>query len=202
MKIKRPVGSLCAVALSAAALFLFVSFHRAHAQQNGFTIEQVLSSPFPSDLIAAPTGERIAWVFDAEGKRNIWVADGPEFKARQLTQFNEDTGQELTELEFTHDGEWIVFVRGGGANSAGEIPNPTSDPAGASQAIHAVSVKDGRVRRLAEGTSPVVSTTDRRVVFSKDGQIHLVEIVEGSEPHQLFSARGSNFTPRWSPDGK
>ena len=90
----------------------------------------------------------------------------------------------------------------GGANSAGEIPNPTSDPAGASQAIHAVSVKDGRVMRLAEGSSPVVSPTDRRVVFSKDGQIHLVEIVDGSEPHQLFSARGSNFTPRWSPDGK
>ena len=202
MKIKRLVASLCAVALTASALVYLVGLHRAEAQQTGFTIEQVLSSPFPSDLIAAPTGERIAWVFDAQGKRNIWVADGPDFKARQLTQFNEDTGQELTELEFTHDGEWVVFVRGGGANSAGEIPNPTSDPAGASQAIHAVSVKDGRVMRLAEGSSPVVSPSDRRVVFSKDGQIHIVEIVDGSEPHQLFAARGSNFTPRWSPDGK
>lgn len=202
MKIKRLVASLGAVALTASALVYFAGLHGAEAQQTGFTIEQVLSSPFPSDLIAAPTGERIAWVFDAQGKRNIWVADGPEFKARQLTQFNEDTGQELTELEFTHDGEWIVFVRGGGANSAGEIPNPTSDPAGASQAIHAVSVKDGRLMRLAEGASPVVSPTDRRVVFSKDGQIHIVEIVDGSEPHQLFAARGSNFTPRWSPDGK
>ncbi|MBL8186908.1 MAG: prolyl oligopeptidase family serine peptidase [Acidobacteria bacterium] len=161
-----------------------------------------MSSPFPSELIAAPTGERIAWAFNAEGKRNIWVADGPEFKARQLTQFNEDTGQELTQLEFTHDGEWVVFVRGGSANSAGDIPNPTSDPAGTSQAIHAVSVKDGRLMRLAVGASPVVSPTDRRVVFSKDNQIHIVEIVDGSEPHQLFTARGSNFTPQWSPDGK
>lgn len=161
-----------------------------------------MSSPFPSELIAAPTGERIAWAFNAEGKRNIWVADGPEFKARQLTQFNEDTGQELTQLEFTHDGEWVVFVRGGSANSAGDIPNPTSDPAGTSQAIHAVSVKDGRLMRLAVGSSPVVSPADRRVVFSKDNQIHIVEIVDGSEPHQLFSARGSNFTPQWSPDGK
>jgi N-acyl-D-aspartate/D-glutamate deacylase/dipeptidyl aminopeptidase/acylaminoacyl peptidase len=171
-------------------------------QQGGFTIEQVMSSPFPSELIAAPTGERIAWAFNAEGKRNIWVADGPDFKARQLTQFNEDTGQELTQLEFTHDGEWVIFVRGGSANSAGDIPNPTSDPAGTSQAIHAVAVKDGRLMRLAEGTSPVVSPTDRRVVFSKNSQIHIVEIVDGSEPHQLFTARGSNFTPQWSPDGK
>ncbi|MGH9799280.1 MAG: TolB family protein, partial [Blastocatellia bacterium] len=202
MKIKRLVASFCAVALSAGALLFFVSINQTSAQQAGFTIEQVLSSPFPSDLIAAPTGERVAWVFDAEGKRNIWVADGPDFKARQLTQFNEDTGQEIGQLEFTHDGEWVVFVRGGGANSAGEIPNPTSDPAGAAQAIHAVSVKDGRLKRLATGASPVVSPTDRRVVFSKDNQIHIVEIVDGSEPHQLFTARGSNFTPLWSPDGK
>ncbi|MBP6822546.1 MAG: PD40 domain-containing protein, partial [Acidobacteria bacterium] len=200
MKIRRILASFCAVALVACALWFNAS--RSAAQQGGFTIEQVLSLPFPSDLIAAPTGERIAWVFDAEGKRNIWVAEGPDFKARQLTQFNEDTGQELTELEFTHDGEWVVFVRGGSANSAGEIPNPTSDPAGASEAIHAVSVKDGRLRRLAEGASPVVSPTDQRVAFGKDGQIHIVEIVDGSEPHQLFAARGSNFAPQWSPDGK
>ncbi|MEK7831175.1 MAG: S9 family peptidase, partial [Acidobacteriota bacterium] len=200
MKIRRILALLCAVAIIGGAVWFNSS--RSAAQQSSFTIEQVLSSPFPSDLIAAPTGERIAWVFDAQGKRNIWVADGPDFKARQLTQFNEDTGQELTELEFTHDGEWVVFVRGGSANSAGEIPNPTSDPAGAAQAIHAVSVKDARLRRLAEGASPVVSPTDSRVVFSKDNQIHIVEIVDGSEPHQLFAARGSNFTPRWSPDGK
>ena len=200
MKIRRILVSFCAVAFIACALWFNAS--RSAAQQSGFTIEQVLSSPFPSDLIAAPTGERIAWVFDAEGKRNIWVADGPDFKARQLTQFNEDTGQELTQLEFTHDGEWVVFVRGGPPNSAGEIPNPTSDPAGAAQAIHAVAVKDGRLMRLAVGTSPVVSPTDRRIVFSKDSQIHIVEIVDGSEPHQLFTARGSNFTPQWSPDGK
>ena len=200
MKIRRIVALFCAVALVGCALWFDAS--RSAAQQSGFTIEQVLSSPFPANLIAAPTGERIAWGFNAEGKRNIWVADGPDFKARQLTQFNEDTGQEIGELKFTHDGEWIVFVRGGGANSAGETPNPTSDPAGASQAIHAVSVKDGRLRRLAEGTSPVVSPTDLRVVFSKNNQIHIVEIVDGSEPHQLFAARGSNFTPQWSPDGK
>jgi len=203
MKINRIFVSLGACLLLVAALLLAVSFNQSSAQQtDGFTIEQVLSAPFPSDLIAAPTGERIAWVFDAQGKRNIWVADGPDFKARQLTQYNEDTGQELTQLSFTHDGRWIVFVRGGEPNSAGEIPNPTSDPAGASQAIHAVSVADGRVKKLAYGESPVVSPTDARVVFSKDGQIHLVEIVDGSEPHQLFAARGANFSPQWSPDGK
>jgi N-acyl-D-aspartate/D-glutamate deacylase/dipeptidyl aminopeptidase/acylaminoacyl peptidase len=176
---------------------------RSSARQNsGFTVEQVLSSPFPSDLVAAPAGERIAWVFNAQGKRNVWVAEGPDFKARQLTQYNEDDGQELTELSFTRDGKWLVYLRGGDPNSAGEIPNPTSDPSGATQAIHAVSWDTGRVIILADGDSPVVSPTDNRVVFSKEDRIYIVEIAEGSEPHQLFAARGSNIAPQWSPDGK
>lgn len=191
--------------LSLASLFVFGSsdsINSSAQQNNGFTLQQVLSSPFPSDLVAAPTGERIAWVFDAEGKRNVWVAEGPEFKARQLTQYNNDDGQEITQLQFTRDGKWLVYVRGGDANAAGEIPNPTSDPAGATQAIYAVAWDTGRVRILAEGDSPVVAPTDYRVVFNKGNQIHIVEIVDGSEPHQLFAARGANFTPQWSPDGK
>src|SRR6266545_345976 len=191
-----------------ASLFVFeagfvVNNSRSSARQDsGFTLEQILSSPFPSDLVASPIGERVAWVFDAQGKRNVWVAECPEFKARQLTQYYEDDGQELTDLSFTRDGKWLVYVRGGNPNSAGDIPNPTNDPSGATQAIYAVSWDGGRVIRLADGDSPVVSPADNRIVFSKENQIHIVEIAEGSEPHQLFAARGSNFTPQWSPDGK
>lgn len=202
MKIIRLSVLFCLSLLAVFAAHFVFNSSRAAQQSGGFTLEQVLSSPFPSDLVAAPTGERIAWVFDAEGKRNVWVAEGPEFRPRQLTQYNEDAGQEITQLSFTRDGKWLVYVRGGDANSAGEIPNPTSDPAGATQAIYAVAWDTGRVRKLAEGDSPVVSPTDYRVVFNKDNQIHIVEIVDGSEPHQLFAARGSNFTPQWSPDGK
>src|SRR5215475_13851862 len=124
-----------------ASLFVFeagiiVNHSRSSAQQDsGFTLEQVLSSPFPSDLVASPIGERVAWVFDSQGKRNVWVAEGPDFKARQLTQYNEDTGQELTGLSFTRDGKWLVYVRGGNQNSAGDVPNPTNDASGARQSI-------------------------------------------------------------------
>jgi dipeptidyl aminopeptidase/acylaminoacyl peptidase len=186
-------------------VFPFLLLPFASAQQRGsgyFTLEQVLSSPFPSDLIASPGGERIAWTFNAQGKRNVWVAEGPEFQARQLTQYNEDTGQEITELSFTPDGKWIIFVRGGNENQAGEVPNPTSDPGGARQAIHAVSWDSGRVRQLAEGRAPVVSPAGDRIVFSKDNQIWVVSLAEGSEPRRLFVARGNNGSPQWSPDGK
>jgi dipeptidyl aminopeptidase/acylaminoacyl peptidase len=85
------------------------------AQQNTarFTIEQALGSPFPSDLVASRNGQRIAWVFDAEGRRNIWVAEAPQFEARQLTRYNDDDGQEITDVAFNADGDKIVYVRGG-----------------------------------------------------------------------------------------
>src|ERR1700704_3020689 len=42
-----------------------------------FTLEQIMSSPFPSDLTVSKRGDRIAWAFDAEGKRNLWIAEAP-----------------------------------------------------------------------------------------------------------------------------
>ncbi len=173
------------------------------AQSSGFTVEQVLSAPFASDLIAAPTGERIAWVFNIEGKRNLWVAEGPEFKARQLTQFNDDDGQELLTPAFTRDGKWIVFVRGGDENQAGEVPNPTSDPGGALQAIYAVNYDKGNTVPVALGREPVVSTVDDKVVYSRDGKLWLNTI--GADPKKaepLFNARGTLGSAQWSPDGK
>src|ERR1044072_4168423 len=97
---------------SAGLLLLAARALPCAAQAQGFTLEQVLSSPFPADLVAARRGQRVAWTFDAEGRRNVWVAEGPQFQARQLTRYDRDDGQELSELAFSADGEWGVDVRG------------------------------------------------------------------------------------------
>jgi N-acyl-D-aspartate/D-glutamate deacylase/dipeptidyl aminopeptidase/acylaminoacyl peptidase len=196
MKLIRSLAPLLACLLLAQT----IGFSRQSAP--GFTLEQLLSSPFPSDLVAAPSGARIAWLFDAQGRRNLWVAEGPQFQARQLTRYDADDGQEITGLSFTHDGQWLIFVRGGEENQAGEVPNPARDPAGAMQAIYAVSWGDGRVRRLAEGSAPVPSPAGDQIVFDRGGQLWVVSIAEGSEPHPFFVARGSNGAPQWSPDGR
>src|SRR5437762_1091239 len=57
---------------------LLILMPRANAQKP-FTLEQVMSAPFPSNLTAAKNANRIAWVLDQEGRRNIWVAEGPAF---------------------------------------------------------------------------------------------------------------------------
>src|SRR3982750_4651291 len=103
--------------------------------QQPFTIEQVLSAPFPSDLTASPTG-KLAWVSNARGVRNILVAEPPQYAARALTSYTADDGQEISQLRGTPDGASIVYPRGGSLN-------PAHDPHGVDQAIWIASVSGG-----------------------------------------------------------
>lgn len=190
-------------ALSITLFFVIPTF----AQTNSPTVAQILSTPFASDLTAAPSGERIAWLLNIEGKRNVWVAEGPSFKARQLTAYNNDEGQEITNLSFTADGKWLFFVRGGDANQAGEIPNPTNERGGAEQAIYAAAWDDGRVIKVADGSDPVMSPASNDVIFSARGLLWIntinpndKDLAKKAQP--LFLAKGSNYAPQWSPDGK
>jgi len=64
---------------SRVLFLLFFSYAPLASAQSPFTVEQVTSSPFPSELVSAPQGSRVAWVFNAKGVRNVWVADGPDF---------------------------------------------------------------------------------------------------------------------------
>src|SRR5580765_6978434 len=116
------VLTLTAAKILVLALMLLVATDFAAAQQS-FTLEQVLSAPFPSDLTAAKSVPRIAWVLDEQGKRNIYVAEGPDFKARRLTNYLEEDGQEISSLQFSPDANTIVFTRGGGKNRTGQSPN-------------------------------------------------------------------------------
>src|SRR5215813_3112068 len=78
--------------------------------QGKFTLEQVMSAPFPDGLVAARNANRIAWTLDEQGKRNIWVAEAPDFKARRLTSYSQDDGQEISDIQFSDDANAIVYV--------------------------------------------------------------------------------------------
>ncbi len=167
--------------------------------QKPISLEQVMSAPFPSNLTAAKKANRIAWTLNQEGRRNIWVAEGPAFSARQLTKYNSDDGQELSDLSFSADSDTIVFVRGEGKNSAGQVPNPTSNPAGTEQAVWTVAWSGGEPRRVDAGHSPQISELGM-IAYAKDGQIWIGPLDGTGKPHQLF-VRGQNSDPQWSPDG-
>ena len=167
-----------------------------------FSVSDVLSSPFPSNLVVSEDGSRLAWIFNEEGKRNIWIAEGNRFTSRRLTDYDEDDGQELSGLDFSPDGTKIVFVRGAAANRQGEHPNPTSDIDHVEQEVWCIEVETGEKWRLGEGASPKVSPDGDRVAFVDKGAIYISKIDVEEDGGKLFSARGSNTSPEWSPTGE
>jgi dipeptidyl aminopeptidase/acylaminoacyl peptidase len=177
-------------------LLLFFTFQQAQS----FTLDSILSYAFPSSLVVSPRGDVVAWVFNWQGKRNIWTAKAPEYKGRQLTAYPLDDGQELGRLAFDSEGKIIVYVRGGSANRAGEYPNPTSNPEGAEQAVWAIKVEGSEPWRLGEGSNPAPSPVGNSVAFIKRGKIYLTSLDQSSKPKLLFKGRGRNGSPRWSPD--
>jgi dipeptidyl aminopeptidase/acylaminoacyl peptidase len=194
----QPRGrSWCALLLGFTGIF-FLQTDRLHAQQS-FTLEQVLSAPFPSDLTAAKDLPRIAWVLDEQGKRNIYVAEAPDFKARRLTAYLDQDGQELSGLQFSADGGSIVYTRGGGKNRTGQSPNPTSNPAGIEQAVYRIGWSGGGPQKIDAGHSPQLSSKGI-CAYVRDGQLWLVDPGSSEKPLQL-AVRGTNLRQRWSPDG-
>lgn len=185
-----------------ALIVLLVAWAALPAQAQSFTLEQILSAPFPSDLVAASSGGKFAWVQDDRGARNLWVAESPAYQGRQVTRYAEDDGQELANVQFTPDGQSLVYVRGGPPNRAGEVPNPTSDPDGAEQAIWIVSLANGTPRQLAQGTAPTVSPKGDVLAFLRRGEVWTVSLADSAaKPAQLFRARGNQGSLEWSPDG-
>ena len=169
-----------------------------------FTLEQARSYPYPTELTAAPSGSRIAWAFNEQGRRNLYVAEGPTFAARQLTQYDRDDGQELTNVAVSANGRWVVYVRGGdhGSNWDDALPvNVGSNPVPPKVQIFSAPFEGGDPKPIGDGDEPVVYPRSDVVAFIKGGQIWTAPI-DGSAPaKQLLSVRGEASDPRWSPDG-
>ena len=184
-----------------SVLSLMVSCAVIAAAQT-FTLEQVMSSPFPSDLVTTKRGDRIAWAFDAEGRRNIWIAEAPTFAARQLTHYEKDDGGELTDLVFAPGSNLIAYARGNeqGKNQAGEYANPTSDPTGTKKQVWVVDTRTGRVTLIGEGESPFFNATGDQIIYMREGKFWTAPLIGGKE-QKLFEVRGNIGAPEWSPDG-
>jgi len=122
--------------------------------QSGFTLEQILSAPFSDELVSSTHSNRVAWVFDIRGVRNVWIADGPDFTrtARQLTHYEEDDGQSIASVRLTPDGKTVVYALGTELNGAQESANPTSSTSGAKQQVFSVNAdaKDAAPQLLGD----------------------------------------------------
>lgn len=181
-----------------------VAFAFAAQTAPKFTLGQVMSAPFPSELTPAPAKGRLAWVFNAEGARNIWVA-GPaadgKFQAWAITSFNDDDGVDLGEISWAPDAETLVFTRGGDLETFRTIPNAQNSPEGGEQNIWAVPFKGGAGVKLGEGSAPAVSPKGDVVGFVFKDQPWLANLDGTGKARQLVHALGKVRVLRWSPAG-
>ena len=167
---------------------------------SGATVDQYLSAPFPSEMHAAPGGGRVVWLLNERGARNLWVAAAPDYKGRRLTAYKEDDGQDIGMIQWTADGQSIVYVRGGNLEQIGQVsPNPGSLAQMPDQSIWVIPFAGGTPKKLAEGHSPAVSKNGS-IAFVRASQIWMTN-VEGEKPAELVHTRGASSNLRWSPDG-
>ena len=174
-----------------------------------FTIEQVLSAPFPYGLTSASNAPRVAWVFDNKGERNIWVASSPDFAPRQVTHYKGDDGQQIASVRLTPDGKTVVYARGSEVNKQGTSANPQSLAKMPKQQAWAVNVSGGEPRLLGdvgcneeECEDLQVSPDGKNVVWPGKKHLWIAPIDGRKKAEQLEELLGESDTPRWSPDGK
>ena len=200
--------SLILISVAAAAFAQAPGFASPSGQ--AFTVEQVMSSPFPTELTTAATANRIAWVFNSRGERNVWGADAPDFAVRQITHYQGDDGQDIFAVRLTPDGKTVLYARGSELSSEGHVANPSSEIKEPKQQVWAVEVETGKQRLLGDMGCPEEDCED--IQISPDGltavwigaKHHLwIVTVAGDKPaRQLTDLRGEESEPQWSPDGK
>ncbi len=188
----RCLSLLLAVLVSEAAV----------AQTSPFTVADALSAPFMNQLTAAPAKNRVAWFVDEEGRRNVWAAS-PTEKARALTHYIEDDGQDIDGITWAPDGEAVAYTRGTGPDGS-EHPtaaNPAHLQEEVKQRVE-IATWNGAVRIVGEGHAPVFSVDGKRLFFLRHGQVWSDDVTKPeAAPEQLIIARGTVSALRPSPDG-
>jgi dipeptidyl aminopeptidase/acylaminoacyl peptidase len=173
------------------------------------TFEQFTSPAYPVELTAAKKSDRIAWIANDKGRRNVYTAAGPSFHPVRLTNYMQDDGIDTTQISISDDGSVVTFTRGHTPNREGWIADPAALPGGVERAIWAVHTAGGPSWRLAEGSGGALSPDGRWVAFSRDGAIYCVPVAPGPRTTDIdkgvkpfIRIWGTNANPVWSPDGR
>lgn len=180
-----------------------VAAQGATAREASFTMQQILGYPYPGNLVASQQGNRLAWTLDERGRRNIWVASAPDFTPHKVTHYTRDDGRELTQLQFSPDGQFLVYVRGGDHDAnwpEATPPDPDSSTQKPEITIWAIKLPNGKPVRIAAGDHPAISVKNR-IAYIKNHQVWAAALDGHDKPSQLFFDRGHDGSLRWSPDG-
>jgi len=159
-----------------------------------FSLEQILSYPFPKALVPSGDGRTIAYQIDQRGLRSIWVARAPGYPPQRVADYPSDDGQSVNSLQLSRDGSRLVFTHGNSENPSLSVRQPTS---------HVVSVDTatGTQTDLGEGYAPALSLDGSRVAFLRNGAVWSAPAAGNVAAMRLFYDSGHDSDLQWSPDG-
>ena len=181
---------------------LFFGTVCALSAQQTYSLQQVLSAPYASELTAAPVGDRFAWVENAEGHHNLWLGR-PHAPAHQLTIFDQDDGLDLYGLAWSPDASIIAFTR---TTENGPDDKP-ANPAHLQRVLEPeiwLAPVAGPVPTAAtvQGSAPLFSRDGQTLFFLRDHSIWSLTLSpKSTQPTQLVVDHGRASSLTLSPDG-
>ncbi|MGA8941077.1 MAG: prolyl oligopeptidase family serine peptidase [Acidobacteriaceae bacterium] len=175
-----------------------------------FTLQQVLSAPYSTSLTASPTGNLFAWVEDAEGRHNLWIAgtlpDGHAQPPRQLTHNTQDDAQDISQLAWSPNASAIAYTYGAETGANGKPANPAHLQRPTPVEIILQPLASGTETNaqpiiIGEGRAPLFTRDGHHLLFVHDGKIWIANTTAPVSAHQLIYDRGFASSLTLSPDG-
>lgn len=174
------------------------------------TLENLMAAPFYSQITVSPSGNKVAWVKNERGVRNIEMAEIPAYSVQALTDYKGDIGVDISNLEWSKDESKLYFVRGNAPQLRATQPhNPAHLLESTAPMIWQLSLPSAQVKTplqgltaIGNGGSPSVSPDGSKLIFARGGQFYVKNLSsDTAQARQLFQARGGQSSPIWSPDG-
>lgn len=166
-----------------------------------YDLSQALGAPYVQSIHASRDGVSLAWVVNEKGVRNIWYTNVEEISPRQLTDYDQDDGQDLANIVISSG--YLLYVRGNGNNRYGQPANPAGLPVTPLQRILRLNLSTRKLDTIDVAGNLELSPDGWKIVYAKGGKVYIVDDLAADKirPRPLFEVRNGAGSLNWSPDG-